>query len=85
MVNNGRFCCTETETYSYLIDDSDENKKGKGTKNCVVKRKLKFEDYKHCLQATELENKINHVEKNNLNVDNLQKNHKRFIKNNKLI
>ena len=30
---------------------------------CVVKRKLKFEYYKHCLEATQLENKINYLEK----------------------
>ena len=52
---------------------------------CVVKRKLKFEYYKHCLEATQLENKINYLEKKNLNVDNLQKCHKEFIKNSKLI
>ena len=50
----------------------------------VVKRILKFEDYKYCLEATQLENKINHLEKNNLNVDNIRENHKEFIKNNKL-
>ena len=26
-------------------------KKGKGTKKCVIKRKLKFQDYKNCLGA----------------------------------
>ena len=29
-----------------------------------MKRKLKFENYKNCLEATQLENKINHLEKN---------------------
>ena len=48
----------------------------KGTKKCVVKRKLKFDSYIHCLVATRLENKINLLEKNNLNIDNLQENHK---------
>ena len=52
-----------TKTYSYLTDDHDENKNAKGTKKCVIKRKLNFEDYKNCLQATQLENKINHLEK----------------------
>ena len=52
-----------TKTYSYLTDDQDENKNAKGTKKCVIKRKLNFEDYKNCLQATQLENKINHLEK----------------------
>ena len=37
------------------------------------------------LEATQLENKINYFEKNNFNVDCLRKNHKEFIKNNKLI
>ena len=49
-------------TFSYLTDDSDENKKAKGTYKCVVKRKLKLEGYKHCLEATPLENKINQQE-----------------------
>ena len=30
------------KTYSYLTDDGGENKKAKGTKKCVIKRKLKF-------------------------------------------
>ena len=29
-----------------------------------MKRKLKFEDYKSCLGATQLENKTNQLEKN---------------------
>ena len=33
---------------------------------CAIKRKLKFEDHKNCLEATELENKINHLENNEL-------------------
>ena len=32
-------------------------KKAKGTKKYVIKRKLKFEDYKNCLKATKLEKK----------------------------
>ena len=27
------------------------------------KRKLKFQDYKNCLEAARIENKINHLEK----------------------
>ena len=50
-------------TYSYLIDDGSEDKKGKGKKNCIIKRKLKFENYKSCLEAIELDNKINYLEK----------------------
>ena len=34
------------------MDDGSEDKKAKDTKKCVIKRKLKFENYKHCLEAT---------------------------------
>ena len=30
------------------MDDNSEHKKAKGTKNCVLKRQLIFENYKHC-------------------------------------
>ena len=68
-------------TYSHLTDDGSEDKKAKGTKKCVIKRKLKFENYKSCLEETQLENKINYLEKNNIDIDSI----KEFIKNNKLI
>ena len=41
-----KFVGLRAKTYSYLIDDDREDKKAKGTKKCVVKRKLKFENYK---------------------------------------
>ena len=72
------------KTHSYLIDDHSEDRKAKGTKMCAIKRKLKFEDYKNCLEATELENKINHLENNETDVNSL-KIDKQFIKRNKLI
>ena len=34
--------------YSYLTDDCKEDKKAKGTKKCVIKRMIKFDDYKNC-------------------------------------
>ena len=46
----------------------------KCAKMCVIKRNLKFEDYKNCLEATQLENKINYVEKNNIDLDSLKNN-----------
>ena len=39
-----------------------KTKKAKVTKKYFMKRKLKFEDYKHYLKA-HLENKVNHLEK----------------------
>ena len=34
------------KTYSYLIDDGSKDKKAKGAKKCVIKRKLEFENIK---------------------------------------
>ena len=42
-------CPLRTKTYAYLMDDDSENKKAKGTKKCVIKRKILFENYKDCL------------------------------------
>ena len=47
-----KFVGLRAKTYNYLTDDSNEDKKAKGTKKCVIKRKLKFENYKNCLEAT---------------------------------
>ena len=43
------FCVLRAKAYSYLIDDNSEIKKSKGTKNCVIKQELMFENYKDCL------------------------------------
>ena len=40
--------------YSYLTDDCKEDKKAKGTKKCIIKRRLKFNDYKDCLLNNEI-------------------------------
>ena len=62
--------------YSYLKDSNDNDKKAKSTKEYFIKRKLKFQDYKNCLEAAQVENKINHLEKNKINLDSP----KEFIK-----
>ena len=36
------------KTYAYLMDDGSDHKKAKGTKKCVIKQKLMFENYKDC-------------------------------------
>ena len=51
--------------------DGSEDKKAKGTKKYVIKRKLKFVNDKNCLEATQLDNKIKYLEKNKINIDNL--------------
>ena len=53
------FVALKSKTYSYLVYNDDnvddsEYKKAKETKKCVVKVRLKFNDYKDCL----LNNKI---------------------------
>ena len=79
------FAALIPKTYSSLTDDGDKNKKAKQTKKCVLKRKLKFKEYKFFLKATQLENQINHTKNNKLDVDSLKGNYKVFIRNNRLI
>ena len=43
------FCALRAKTYSYLMYDNSEVKKSKGTKKCVIKRRLMFENYKDSL------------------------------------
>ena len=46
------FAALRPKTYSYLTDEKSKRHK-----------KVKFENYKHCLEATQLENKIRKLEK----------------------
>ena len=39
------FCALRAKAYAYLMDDDSEKKKAKGTKKCVIKRQLMFENY----------------------------------------
>ena len=43
------FVALRPKTYSYITNDFTELKKAKGTKKCVVKKMLRFSDYKNCL------------------------------------
>ena len=43
------FVTGRPKTYSYLTNDGKEDKKVKGAKKCVIKRMIKFDDYKNCL------------------------------------
>ena len=49
-----KFAGLRGKTYCYLIDDGSEDKKAKDTKMRVIKRKIKFQNYKNCLKATQL-------------------------------
>ena len=52
------FATGKPKTYSHITDNHDKNKKIKRHKNFFIKRKIALEDYKHCLKASRLENKI---------------------------
>ena len=79
------FVGLRAKTYSYLKDNNDEDKKAKGTKKCVIKRKLKFQDYKNYLEAAETERTIKYLRKKKIDADSLIEDQKEFVKNHKLI
>ena len=60
------FVGLRAKTYSYLIDDGSEDKKSKAIRKFIIKRKFIFENYINRLEATQLENKINHLQKNKI-------------------
>ena len=49
-----KFVVLRPKTYSYLMDEGGSYKKVKGTKNCVIKGRLKLSDYKDCLLNNEI-------------------------------
>ena len=48
------FVALRPKTSSYLMEDGNNNKEGKGTKKCATKQILKFNDYKNCLFKNEI-------------------------------
>ena len=48
------FVTLRPKTYSYLMGHRKEDKKAKRTKKCVIKRMIKFNDYKNCLLQDEV-------------------------------
>ena len=48
------FVTLRPKTYSYLTNDGKEDKNAKGTKKCVIKKMIKFKDYKKCLLNDEV-------------------------------
>ena len=75
-----KFVGLREKTYSYLKDNNDEDEQAKDRKKCVIKRKLKFKDYKKCLKVSQIENKINYLEKKEIDVDCLKEDKKEFVK-----
>ena len=75
-----KFVGLRSKTCSYLKDNNNEEKKAKGTKSCLKKRKLKFQDYKNCLKSSQIINIVNYLEKKGINVDSLKEDKTKFIK-----
>ena len=48
------FVTLRPKTYSFLFDDGKEDKNAIGTKKCVIKKMIKFNDYKKCLLSDEV-------------------------------
>ena len=45
-----KFVGLSVKTYIYLLDDGSKDEKAKGTKNGVIRRKLRFGNCKSCLE-----------------------------------
>ena len=43
------FVALRAKACAYAMEDGSEHKKAKGTKKCVIKHELMFENYKDCL------------------------------------
>ena len=87
------FVTLRPKTYSLLTDDGKGDKKAKGTKKCVIKRMIKFNDYKKCLLNDEVILKSQQrfiSKKHNVYTENINKiaqsnnNDKRKVSSNKI-
>ena len=67
------------------MDNGNDDKKAKGTKKSLIKRKRKFKNYEEYNKATEVDNKIKYLEKNRVNTDFSKNHYEESTKNNKLI
>ena len=56
------FVGLRAKSHGCLRNNNDKDEKAKETKKFDIKRKLKFEDYKNCLEAGKIGRKINNLE-----------------------
>ena len=47
--NIEELCALRSKAYSYGMDDASEKKEAKGTKRCIIRFELVFDDCKYCL------------------------------------
>ena len=86
------FVTLRPKTYSFLTDDGKEDKKAKGTKKCIIKKMIKFNDQKKCLLDDEVIlksqqrfiSKKHDVYNENINKIALVNNDKRIVSSNKI-
>lgn len=58
--------------YSYLTDDEKvEKKRGKQNKKMCLKHEIQFDDYNNCLKVLHIEIKINFLDKEDYNIEQL--------------
>ena len=74
--NHEKIVGLRVKTYGYLKDNNYEDKKSKS--NSVSCKNLTFKDYKRCLTASQIENKLNYLKK--IDADCLNKDKKEFLK-----
>ena len=69
------FVTLRPKTYSYLINNCKEDKKAKGTKKCLIKRMITFNDYKNCLLKDEVILKLQQrfISKKHVYTENINK------------
>ena len=66
-----KFFLLRVKDFSYLIHGCSKDEKAKGTKKSVSKRKLKFKNYKNCIEATQLDNQIKYLERNKTGINGI--------------
>ena len=76
LTNHEKIVGLRVKTYSYLKDNNYEEKKAKAI---VSHKNLKFKDYKRCLTASQIENKLNYFFKK-IDAGCLNKDKKEFVK-----
>ena len=82
----GKIITLRPKTYSFLADDGKEDKKAKGTKKCIIKKMIKFNDYKKCLLDDEviLKSKQSFIsKKHDVYIENMNDD-KRIVSSNKI-
>ena len=81
------FVRLRAKIYSYLKRQQWLIKKKQKAQKCVSykKQNLNFKIIKNCLEAAQIERKINYLRKKKIDVDSLKEDQKGFVKNNKLI